>query len=395
MKRFVLVAGESSGDLLGADLILALKKIFPQAEFAGIGGPKMIEAGLKSWFDFSILSVMGISKVLLKFPQLFRMYWQLIRKIKKFRPHYYIGIDASDFNLRVEQKLRSLNQSRKDFVSLKIIHYVSPSIWAWRYHRIFAFKQATDLMLCLFPFEEKRYQEVGHPAAFVGHPLANQIPLGFSHSDQIEARESFHLPLNIPLMAILPGSRAQEVRRLLPVFLEAFRQVKQVLKKAMGILPVAHADLWKEIRPFSEVLKSLGILCVEGRSAEALAACDVALVASGTAALEAVLYKKPTIVAYKTDVLTYLVGRALVRLPFIALPNLLALWEHQVYGLIPEFLQSKVTASHLSQAMLKAWKNLQEDNFEHQDLMNKFENIHRELALNSAKRAVKAIQALC
>jgi lipid-A-disaccharide synthase len=395
MTRFVLVAGEASGDILGEDLIHGLKKYFPHAEFAGIGGPKMISAGLTSWFDMNVLSVMGIWNVLKAFPSLWKVYRQLINKIVEFSPDFFIGIDAPDFNLRVEKALKGRSVSEEKLKSLKIIHYVSPSVWAWRYDRVFELKSFTDLILCIFPFEEKIYREVGHRAEFVGHPLANQIPLDFSASDQCEARHALNVPASIPLISILPGSRAQEVSRLLPIFLDAFEQFKQAVPSAMAVIPVAHSKLWKHIRPFSNRLKSLGIFCVEGKSPTVLAAANLALVASGTAALEATLYKKPTIVAYKTDFLTYAVGQALVRLPYISLPNLLGLWEHQVRGLIPEFLQSDVTQGALSKALLEAWNGLTNESLSHQRMIETFEKIHRELALDSGERAAQAIKTLC
>ena len=395
MKKFVLVAGESSGDLVGEDLILALKKHFPDAVFAGIGGPKMIGAGLTSWFDIQTLSVMGLINVLINLPSLLRLYRQLLKKITEFSPDFYIGIDAPDFNLRMEKKLKQRSTSEEKLKGLKIIHYISPSVWAWRYDRVFDIQACTDLILCVLPFEEKIYRKIQHQAVFVGHPLANQISIGFSKLDAMNARKSFNLPLEIPLLAILPGSRVQEVSRLLPVFLDTFAEVKKTLKNAMGILPVAHSGLWKVIRPFADRLKSLGILCVEKQSGQALAACDFALVASGTAALESVLYKKPTVVAYKADFWMYSIGRALVNLPYMALPNLLALWEHQIEGLIPEFLQSEATVENLTSALLHAWKELSTESDEYQQLIERFEQIHRELALNSGELAAQAIRSLC
>jgi lipid-A-disaccharide synthase len=395
MTRFVLVAGEASGDILGEDLIHGLKKYFPQAEFAGIGGPKMVSAGLVSWFDMNLLSVMGIWHVLKAFPSLWKVYRQLINKIVEFSPDFFIGIDAPDFNLRVEKALKSRSLSEEKLKFLKIVHYVSPSVWAWRYERVFELKSFTDLILCILPFEEKIYREVGHRAEFVGHPLARQIPLDFSTSDQVEARQTLNVPPEIPLVSILPGSRAQEVSRLLPVFLDAFEQFKQAVPRAMGVIPVAHQKLWKHIHPFADRLKSLSIFCVEGKSPTALAASDLALVASGTAALEAVLYKKPTVVAYKTDFLTYAIGQALVRLPYISLPNLLGLWEHQVRGLIPEFLQSDVTQAALSKALFEAWNGLKDESLSHQRMIETFEKIHRELVLDSGERAAQAIKTLC
>jgi lipid-A-disaccharide synthase len=402
--KFVLVAGEASGDTLGEDLILALKQKFPDSEFVGIGGPKMINAGLVSWFDMDTLSVMGLMQVLPKLPKLISLYNALIKKIMQFSPDAYIGIDAPDFNLRVEKKIKASSSVLSK--PIKIIHYVSPSIWAWRYDRIYDLKAFTDLMLCILPFEQAIYAKVNHPAVFVGHPLANKIPM---HIDPVHARQALNLPLNIPLMAILPGSRSQEVSRLLPIFLEAFSEVKKEFKKnskdLMGVLPVASPQLWKIIRPFEEKIKSLGIFCLKGRAGEALASADIALVASGTATLEAMLYKKPTVVAYKTDWVTYGISRALIHVPYIALPNLLAHWEYGLPRFMPEFIQDDATVENLKNALLAEWDDLKasqeqeiltkksgvDPNF---NLLEAFERIHRELALDSGKLAAEAIQKL-
>jgi lipid-A-disaccharide synthase len=397
--KFVLVAGESSGDTLGEDLILALKKRFPSAEFAGIGGPKMIRAGLVSWFDMAPLSVMGIAQVLPKLPALWRLYRALVQRIIEFSPDAYIGIDAPDFNLRVEKKIKELNSG------IKVIHYVSPSVWAWRYDRIYDLKEFTDLILCLLPFEEGLYEKIGHKAVFVGHPLANKIPMTI---DSIGARQKLNLPLDVPLIAILPGSRSQEVSKLLPIFLDAFARLKKNknFERAMGVLPVANAKLWKIIHSRASQIKSLGIVCLKEQAGEALAASDIALVASGTAALEAMLYKKPTVVAYKTDGFSYGILRALVNVPYIALPNLLACWAYDMPPLMPEVIQTDVTSENLEKALLGEWQRKEDSalgsgdlyspklNLPKFNLIEAFEKIHRELALNSGEIAAAAIQKL-
>ncbi len=423
--KFVLVAGEASGDILGEDLILALKQKFPGSEFVGIGGPKMIKAGLISWFEMDTLSVMGWFGVLSRLPSLISLYNALIKKVMEYAPDAYIGIDAPDFNLRVEKKLKEKTQGL--FKPFKIIHYVSPSVWAWRYDRIYDLKACTDLILCILPFEPEMYEKIGHKAAFVGHPLAHQIPM---HVDSADARKALNLPLNTPLIALLPGSRRQEVSRLLPLFLDAFAEVKKEFKKnsrdLMGVLPVANPGLWDIIRPFEEKIKALGIFCFNQKAGQVLASADIALVASGTATLEAMLYKKPTVIAYKTDMVTYAISRALVHVPYIGLPNLLAHWAYDLPVLMPEFIQDDATVEHLKHALLNQWKyfryfqyaepldlnldlNLERSSdvaasdYQNQNkyqnkyqnnVLAAFEQIHRELALASGTIAAEAIQNL-
>jgi len=376
--KFVLVAGEASGDALGANLILALKKRFPQASFAGIGGAKMIQAGLDAWFEMEMLSVMGFAEVLGKLPGLLRLRQALIKKIQDLKPDIYIGIDAPDFNLGIESQLKESG--------ILTVHYVSPSIWAWRYHRIFTLKEASDLVLCLFPFEASMYEHIGHPAVFVGHPLAYEIPFVL---DATEAKQKLNLSPTQPLIAILPGSRMQEVRRLLPLFLDTFALFKSDLPEAMGVIPVAHPRLWECIRPYSERLKSLGIFCLEGRANEALNASDIALVASGTASLEAMLYRKPTVVAYKLNFLTYLMAKAMVHSPYIALPNILAT---QVLGegpLMSEWIQENATSENLARALISTWETRHDEK-----RLEIFEKLHRELALDSGEISAQAIARL-
>jgi lipid-A-disaccharide synthase len=286
--RIGLLAGESSGDILGSRLIIALKKQFGDVQFEGIGGPLMEAQGLESLFPMERLSVMGFIEPLKRLPELLRIRGSLYRHFRDNPPDIFIGIDSPDFTLHLEQKLRK--------VGITTAHLVSPSVWAWRKRRIRKIKRAVDLMLCLFPFETDVYREHGVPVAFVGHPLADEIPM---RVEQADARSALGLPVSGKLLALLPGSRGGEVRLLAPLFLQTAQRLKLHDSQLSFVMPAANDVRYGELENLLVSYPELEVSLVKGRSREVMAAADAVLLASGTATLEAMLLKRPMVIAYR------------------------------------------------------------------------------------------------
>ena len=333
--RIVIVAGELSGDQLGEGVVRLLRAKYPEAVIEGIGGPKMISAGLKSLYPIETLSVMGIAEVLKHLPAILKLRKGLLRHLSCHSPDIYIGIDAPDFNLPVEKKLKKRG--------IKTVHYVSPSVWAWRERRIKKIKAATDLVLAILPFEAQFYQKHGHKAVFVGHPLANKIPLD---PDVKGARKTLGITGEKPVIALLPGSRRQEIERLLPIFLAALERLKQSGYELEVVLPLAKSSLRPSLNRFSDALAALNIRVTEQKAHTVLAACDYVLVASGTATLEAMLYQKPMVVGYRLSKFTAWLVRRLLKIKTVALPNIIA-----GKMLVPELIQENFTAAKVADAL--------------------------------------------
>ncbi|MEQ6327592.1 lipid-A-disaccharide synthase [Pseudomonas chengduensis] len=332
--RVALVAGEASGDILGSGLMQAIKQRHPGAEFIGVGGARMEAEGLKSYFPMERLAVMGLVEVLGRLFELLGRRRQLARDLIAAQPDVFIGIDAPDFNLGLELKLRR--------AGIKTVHYVSPSVWAWRQKRVLKIREACDLMLTLFPFEAQFYDEHQVPVRFVGHPLADAIP---QQADRAAAREALDLPQDEPVVALMPGSRGGEVARLGELFLDAAIRLRALRPGIRFLLPCATPERRVQLEQMLAG-RDLPLTLLNGRSHEALAACDVVLIASGTATLEALLYKRPMVVAYRVAPLTYRILKRLVKSPYISLPNLLA--ERL---LVPELIQDAATPEALAQAV--------------------------------------------
>ncbi|MGG2399748.1 lipid-A-disaccharide synthase [Pseudomonas sp. SH1-B] len=332
--RVALVAGEASGDILGSGLMQAIKQRYPDAEFIGVGGARMEAEGLKSYFPMERLAVMGLVEVLGRLFELLGRRRQLARDLIAAQPDVFIGIDAPDFNLGLELKLRR--------AGIKTVHYVSPSVWAWRQKRVLKIREACDLMLTLFPFEAQFYDEHQVPVRFVGHPLADAIP---QQADRAAAREALDLPQNEPVVALMPGSRGGEVGRLGDLFLDAAIRLRSLRPGVRFLLPCATPERRTQLEQML-ASRDLPLTLLDGRSHEALAACDAVLIASGTATLEALLYKRPMVVAYRVAPMTYRILKRLVKSPYISLPNLLA--ERL---LVPELIQDAATADALAQAV--------------------------------------------
>lgn len=368
--RIALVAGEASGDILGAGLMQALKARHPDAEFIGVGGARMEAEGLQSSFPMERLAVMGLVEVLGRLFELLGRRRQLARELIAAKPDVFIGIDAPDFNLGLELKLRR--------AGIKTVHYVSPSVWAWRQKRVLKIRDACDLMLTLFPFEAQFYDAHQVPVRFVGHPLADAIP---PQADRAAAREALGLPQDEPVVALMPGSRGGEVARLGELFLDAAIRLRALRPGIRFLLPCATPERRAQLEQML-ASRDLPLTLLDGRSHEALAACDAVLIASGTATLEALLYKRPMVVAYRVAPLTYRILKRLVKSPYISLPNLLA--ERL---LVPELIQDAASADALAQSLAPLI-----DGGEVQT--ERFDVIHRALRRDASAQAAEAVLKL-
>ncbi|AIC18319.1 MULTISPECIES: lipid-A-disaccharide synthase [Pseudomonas] len=364
--RIALVAGEASGDILGAGLMRALKVQHPAVEFIGVGGPLMQAEGLVSYFPMERLAVMGLVEVLGRLRELLARRKKLVQTLIAEKPDVFIGIDAPDFNLNIELQLRQ--------AGIKTVHYVSPSVWAWRQKRVLKIREGCDLMLTLFPFEAKFYEEKGVPVRFVGHSLADAIPL---EADRAAARAELGLPEG-PLVALMPGSRGGEVGRLGALFLDAAQRLRALRPGVRFVMPCASPERRTQLE---ELLagRDLPLTLLNGQSHQALAACDAVLIASGTATLEALLYKRPMVVAYRLAPLTFWILKRMVKSPYISLPNLLA-----QRLLVPELLQDDATAEALAQTL----SPLIEDG---QEQTRGFDEIHRTLRRDASNQAAEAV----
>lgn len=400
--RFVLVAGETSGDLLGAGLIAALRERWPDAAFAGVGGPRMQAAGLDAWHAADELAVMGLAEVVKHLPRLLALRRDVRRRALAFHPDVFIGIDAPDFNLGLERKLKA--------AGIRTVHYVSPSIWAWRAKRARTIGRSADLVLCLFPFEPAIYARYGVNAVFVGHPLADTFALD---PVQAPARAALGLPGDVPVLALLPGSRLGEVRRLAADFIGAVRVLRAHWPDLCVIAPMANAAsraaFEAELRkagfgipnsasasPASsaesatatpERAPSNPVTVLDGRAHEAMIAADAILLASGTAALEAMLAKRPMVVAYRIAPLTYHIVTRLKMLETerYSLPNVLAGRD-----LVPELMQTACTPQALAEALLPALR----DRRPPLPLLAEYRHLHLELRRDASRSAAAAIAAL-
>lgn len=370
--HFIVVAGEASGDLLGADLIQALRQTYPEATIEGVGGHHMRQAGCKLLFSSDELAVMGFVDVLKHLPNLLKHRRLLLQHCLKQKPTLYIGIDAPDFNLGVEAKLKR--------AGIKTVHCVSPSVWAWRKGRIHGIKKSIDLMLTVLPFETAIYKKHDIPVQFIGHPLADHIPM---NSDKIEARRALGLAIDQPVLAILPGSRAMEMTQLAPTFIATAVKCLRDLPNLQCVAAMANDKRWAQ---FNTYRGPVPIQLFKKNAQLVMAAADVVLLASGTATLEAMLVKRPMVVAYKMHPINYWIIKCLVRLKHIALPNLLA-----NKTLVPEFIQQAATATTLAQSVMKFLK----DPAVCEHLKEDFTRLHLDLKRDSAKIAVKAIQEYC
>lgn len=370
--RIGIIAGELSGDLLGAGLIKAIREKHPDAIIDGIGGAQMIAQGFTSLFPLEELSVMGLFEVLAHLPRLLRIRRAVVKHFRADPPDVFVGIDAPDFNLGVERRLKD--------AGIPTVHYVSPSVWAWRQGRIKTIARSVDRMLTLFPFEAAFYREHKVPVSFVGHPLADLIP---ERVDSAAARAALHLPADAPLVALLPGSRAGEVARLADVFIATVHCCVHQRPGVHFVVPLANKvtrDIF--VHALGRHVGDLPVHLIDGNARQVMAASNAVLLASGTATLEALLLKRPMVVAYRLSPLTYWFAKRLVRLPHFALPNLLA-----GRALVPEFIQDAVIPEALGAAVL----NCLDDTATRAALIAAFNDLHARLRCDADHSAAAAV----
>ena len=383
-----ILAGEDSGDQLGADLIVALRQRYPQARFIGIGGARMQAQGFESWYDIHELSLFGFSEVIRHLPRLLRLRKALVARLLKVRPAVVVGIDAPDFNLGVEQRLKQ--------AGLLTVHYVSPSVWAWREKRAEKIGRSARRVLCLFPMEPAIYARHGIDARFVGHPLADRFALV---SDRVGARDFLELPQQVPVLALLPGSRLSELARMGQIFIDAATQVAAALPGLRIVIPAANPQVHAQLKDLlaKGSHDEAAPLLLDGHAHEAMLAADVVLLASGTATLEAMLAKRPMVVGYRVAPLSYRIARAMkmLKTDIYSLPNILA----RASGLgddrlVPELMQDECTAGNLAAATLALFR----DSERRGHIVSAFEQLHQALRGNleghAGDRAAAAIAEL-
>ncbi|MDX2464109.1 MAG: lipid-A-disaccharide synthase [Porticoccus sp.] len=373
LYRIGLVAGESSGDQLGSGLICALKHYYPDALFEGMGGPKMLAEGFTSLFPMDRLSVMGLVEPLKRLPELLHIRKTLYRHFSEQKFDLVIGIDSPDFNLGLEEKLRKKG--------IKTAHYVSPSVWAWRQGRVKKIARAVDLMLTLLPFEEAFYQKHKVPVVCVGHPLAEELPI---KTDTSAARQELGIA-DTSVLTVMPGSRASEVDKLGTLFLDTAQRCQASVPGLTIVIPTASPERKQQLEVMLKGYPTLPVVLLDGQSLMAMAAADVVLLSSGTSALEAMLLKKPMVVSYRLGKLTFALMSRMVKVSYVALPNLLS-----NEPLVPELLEEKATVDNLYTAVM--------DFFQHPEqvakLQQRFTDMHKSLQYGGSETAAKALVQL-
>ncbi|HDY8172629.1 TPA: lipid-A-disaccharide synthase [Vibrio vulnificus] len=371
--RIGIVAGELSGDTLGEGFIKAIKAVHPDAEFVGIGGPKMIALGCQSLFDMEELAVMGLVEVLGRLPRLLKVKAELVRYFTENPPDVFVGIDAPDFNLRLELDLKN--------AGIKTVHYVSPSVWAWRQKRIFKIAKATHLVLAFLPFEKAFYDKFNVPCEFIGHTLADAIPL---ESDKAPARELLGLEQDKQWLAVLPGSRGSELKMLSQPFIETCKKLQQAFPELGFVVALVNQkrreqfeQAWKEYAP------ELDFKLVDDTARNVITASDAVMLASGTVALECMLLKRPMVVGYRVNAVTALLAKRLLKTQYVSLPNILADTE-----LVKEYLQDDCTPDNLFGEVSRL---LEGDN--HQ-MLDKFTEMHHWIRKDADQQAANAVLKL-
>lgn len=368
-----MVAGETSGDLLAASVLAHLHG----THTAGIGGPAMEAAGFEAWWPSELLSVRGYVEVLRAYPRLLALRAQVTRRMQEWRPSVFVGVDAPDFNLELERRLR-VNGSRT-------VHFIGPSIWAWRAERIERIRACASHVLLLFPFEKALYDRAGIDATYVGHPMADEIPL---QVDSAAARQALGLGHDRPVVAVLPGSRASEIEYIAPVFIETMARLARARPELQFVIPAATPRLQARLQRLLRPLAGTGLTAslLDGHARQAVSAADAVLVASGTATLEVALLRKPMVIAYRMAEISYRIMRRMKLLPWIGLPNILC-----SDTVVPEFVQHEATAEALSSAVLA---QLDAPAAERERLLQRFEALHHELRCNCGRRAADVLLEL-
>lgn len=375
-SRIAMVAGEASSDLLAGCLLASLHQARPDIKAEGIGGPALQAQGFHAYWPSQKLAVHGYWDALLHYRELSGIRRKLAQRWITAPPDIFVGCDAPDFNLGLEQRLRS--------AGVPTVHFISPSVWAWRRRRIHQIQHAVDLMLCIFPFEPPLYAQAGIPALYVGHPLASIIP---EQSQPAMARQTLNIPTHSRVLAMLPGSRVGEMKRLGPVFIQTALQLKIRDPQLTFVVPLADANLTAIFKELLDEYQAHHINwhLVQGQSHSVIEASDAVLVASGTATLECALYKKPMVIAYRVATLSYVLMKRMAYLPWIGLPNIL-LREFAV----PEYVQGAATPDALRDA---CWKALNDEPYR-ASIEKKFSSLHQQLKRNTGEMAAHAILQL-
>jgi lipid-A-disaccharide synthase len=372
--RIAMVAGEASGDLLAAHLMAALKKRLPEAIFFGIGGPGMEGKGFDAWWPMEKLSVMGYVDALKHLREISGIRRQLKKRLLEMRPDVFIGVDAPDFNLGLEADLKA--------AGIKTIHYVSPSVWAWRSGRIKKIGRAVDRLLALFPMEPALYEKAGVPVSYVGHPLADTIPL---QTDMLAVRDKLALPRHLPIFALLPGSRRGELEMMADTFVQTAKVIREKhLPDAQFVVPLTTREtrLQFEAAIYRQQAADVPFRLLFGHAQDALGAADVSLVASGTATLEAALIKRPMVITYKMGRATYWLAKRMVKVPHVGLPNILA-----GRGVVPELIQDQANPDNLAETLAKLYTD--KENAE--AVAAAFTDLHLQLRQGNAEKAASAV----
>ncbi|MDO4640487.1 MAG: lipid-A-disaccharide synthase [Neisseria sp.] len=368
-----MCAGEASGDLLGAHLIQALKERCPDARFVGIGGPKMLALGFESLYEQEKLAVRGFIEVVQRLPEILKIRTGLIRQMLDLKPDVFVGIDAPDFNLGVEAKLKQ--------AGIPTLHYVSPSVWAWRRGRVKKIVRQTNKVLCLFPMEPQLYTDAGGQAEFIGHPLAETMPMD---TDQNAARDALGLPREIPVFALLPGSRVSEIDYMAPIFLEAACLLQQRYPLARFVLPAATEATRSRLQHLlaKSEFSRLDVLMIGAHARQAAVAADVVIVTSGTATLEVALCKRPMVISYKISPLTYAYVRPQIKVPHVGLPNILLGKE-----VVPELMQDMAKPEFIALAVSQWYESPERI----ASLKSDFCHLHDILKKDTAHLAAQAV----
>ncbi|MDP2545630.1 lipid-A-disaccharide synthase [Photobacterium damselae subsp. piscicida] len=371
--RIGIVAGEISGDILGAGFIEAIKAQYPDAEFVGVAGPRMQAAGCQALFDMEELAVMGIVEVLGRLPRLFKIKAELVRYFTDNPPDVFVGIDAPDFNLRLERNLKNHG--------IKTVHYVSPSVWAWRQKRIFKIEKATNLVLAFLPFEKAFYDKFNVPCEFIGHTMADAIPL---ETDKLAARQLLNLDPNQRYLAVLPGSRGGEMELIAPPFIETCRLLKQQHPDLGFVVALVNQKRREQFeQAWQSIAPELDFVLVDDTARNVMIASDAVLLASGTVALECMLVKRPMVVGYKVKPLTAWLAKRMLKTKYVSLPNILADKE-----LVPELLQEECEPAKLAEQVNRF---LAQDN---SDLIAEFNQMHQWIRCDADKQAAQAVLKL-